>query len=442
MAKINTPHPTIHTHEGAPAKRINAEQQLRRSVLACMLWESQFYEDGVDIAERIKQGVKNVDPGTTAALAIEARTQYKLRHAPLLLVSALAYIHRTPQVRRVIPEVVRRADELAEFVAIHCHMNGVGPDQAKKVLGSQVKRGLADAFRTFDAYQLAKYNRSGAIKLRDVLFMVHAKPADKAQEQTWKQLVDGMLSAPDTWEVALSTGGDKKAEFERLLRDGKLGYLALLRNLRNMNEAGVDETLVREAILARKGAGTVLPFRYVAAAQHAPRFERELDQALVDSIDEIEPLSGKTVVLVDVSASMGAPLSRKSDLSRMHAAATLGSIIPGDLRTFTFSHHVVEVPPRKGMAGVEAIIGSQHHNGTDLGGAVRAINEQVAHDRLIVITDEQSHTRVPDPVADKAYMVNVASYRNGVGYGKWTHIDGFSEAVLRYITAIESDDAG
>lgn len=439
MAKINTPSPSAHTHEGAPAKQITPEQQLRRSVLACMLWEREFYEGGADIAERIVEGVRSVSPDKVAGLAVEARTVFNLRHAPLLLTAAMAYVYRSPSVADVIPRVVRRADEQAELVAIHCHLNGVGPDRAKKVLPAAMKRGLARAFRNFDAYQLAKYNRGGAIKLRDVLFMVHAKPADKEQEKTWKQLVDGTLPAPDTWEVALSTGGDKRAEFERLLREGKMGYMALLRNLRNMTEAGVDESLVREAILARKGAGSVLPFRFVAAAQHAPRFERELDQALIASLESMSPLSGKTAVLVDVSASMHQPLSRKSDLSRMHAAATLGTIVPGDVRLITFSEGTVEVPPRRGMAGVEAIINSQRHSGTDLGSAMRAVNSEVEHDRVIVITDEQSHTRVPDPVAGKAYMVNVASYRNGIGYGAWTHIDGFSEAILRYIQAYESE---
>jgi hypothetical protein len=55
-----------------------------------------------------------------------------------------------------------------------------------------------------------------------------------------------------------------------------------------------------------------------------------------------------------------------------------------------------------------------------------------------VITDEQSHDAVPDPVAPLAYMINVASYRNGVGYGRWVHIDGFSEQVLRFIAEYEA----
>lgn len=89
------------------------------------------------------------------------------------------------------------------------------------------------------------------------------------------------------------------------------------------------------------------------------------------------------------------------------------------------------------MAGVDAIIRSQQHGSTNLGDAVKRINQEVEHDRLIVITDEQSGSRVPDPIVDKAYMINVASYQNGVGYGKWTHIDGFSESVIRFIRELE-----
>ena len=88
------------------------------------------------------------------------------------------------------------------------------------------------------------------------------------------------------------------------------------------------------------------------------------------------------------------------------------------------------------MAGVDAIT-ARVGGGTLLGAAVAEVCKE-PHDRLIVITDEQSHDRVPDPVAKRAYMINVASAQNGVGYGKWTHIDGFSEGVLRFIRTIEN----
>ncbi|ESQ77687.1 TROVE domain-containing protein [Asticcacaulis sp. AC402] len=419
------------THEGAPARELTAEQKLRRSVLSCLLWENEFYEDGQSIADRILSLAAEAGPQTVAALAIEAREQMKLRHAPLMLLVALIQAGG-PLVAPTIERVVQRADELTELVALYWR-NG------KRPLSKQMKLGLARAFVKFDAYALAKYDRDGPVRLRDVLFLSHAKPKDEAQAAIWKQLAERTLASPDTWEVALSGGADKAETFTRLLTERKLGYLALLRNLRNMDQAGVDEALVTEAILARRGAERVLPFRYVAAARAAPRFERWLDEALMETVLAQPMFKGRTLILVDVSGSMDWKLSQRSDLTRLDAAATLAAVVPGDIRAYTFSNEVVEVPARRGIAGVDAIVRSQPHGGTELGKAVAKINK-IPHDRLIVITDEQSQDRVPDPVAAKAYMINVASNRNGVGYGRWTHIDGFSENVLGYIREHESLD--
>lgn len=422
---------TGETHEGGPARHMTPEQALRRSVLSCLLWEREFYEDGQTIADRIEALAAQVSPEALAALAIEARTKFNLRHVPLLLLVNL--IKRGGSiVGETIPQVILRADELTELLAIYWR-NG------KRPLSKQMKVGLARAFTKFDAYALAKYDRANAARLRDVLFLSHAKPKDVEQAALWKRLVNNELAAPDTWEVALSGGADKKETFERLIREGQLGYLALLRNLRNMLSAGCDVDLIREAIVARKGAWRVLPFRYTAAARAAPQLEPALDQALVETIGELPVLPGKTVVLVDVSGSMDEKLSAKSDMKRIDAAATLASIIPGDVRVFTFSHQVVEVPPRRGMAGVDAVIRSQPHGGTYLGQTMAAINAQVLYDRIIVITDEQSTDRVEGPKG-KGYMINVASAKNGVGYGPWVHIDGFSEAVLTFIGEHEAQN--
>lgn len=432
--KLNTaPKYQVQTHGGAPAfPHITPIQQLRRSVLSCLLWENSFYEDGKDIAQRIEETAALVSPEDVAALAVEARSAFNLRHVPLLLLSVLAK-RGGSVVSAAIEKTIQRPDELAEFLTIYWR-NGKTP------ISKQVKKGLAKAFTKFDAYSLSKHNRDNAIKLRDVLFMVHAKPIDDAQAAIWKQLAAGTLPPADTWEVELSSGKDKRGTFERLIRENKLGYLALLRNLRNMASAGVDSALMRDAILARRGANRVFPFRYVAAARACPQMEPALDQALSEAISAMRPLPGKTVVLVDVSGSMDDPLSAKSDLKRMDAAAALASIIHGDIRVFTFSNALVEIPPRRGMAGVDAVIRSQPHGGTQMAEAIKLINEHAPHDRIIVITDEQATTGgIPPPVAKRAYMINVASYKNGVGYGAWTHLDGFSEGVLRWIAEVEND---
>lgn len=433
--KLNTSASLVaeRTFEGGPAKNINSYQALRRSVCSCLLWEREFYMDGMEISKRIEDLAEKCNAQQLSELAIEARTILNLRHVPLLLCACLAKKGGSV-VSETIEQVVSRADELAELLAIYWR-NGKTP------LSKQIKIGLANAFRKFDEYALAKYNRDGKVKLRDVLFLCHAKPENKAQAALWKRLVNDELKTPDTWEVQLSAGKDKKETFTTLLKEGNLGYLALLRNLRNMTEAGVDSNLIQEAIVARKGASKVLPFRFTAAARVCPQMEPALDQALSEGIAESPVLKGRTVVLVDVSGSMQEKLSGKSDLSRMDAAATLAAVIHAtNLRVFSFSNALAECPPRRGMAGVDAIIRSQPHGGTALGGAIDLINKNVPYDRLIVITDEQSEDRVPNPLGKNNYMINVASAKNGVGYGKgWVHLDGFSEGIIRYISAHEAD---
>lgn len=433
MAQTNVNKTTITTHEGGPAKVINAEQQLRRSVLACFLWEETFYEDGQSIADRIREGVHAVTPEVAARVAVQARNEYRLRHAPLLVARELA---RHPKAKGklvgdTIAEVIQRPDELTEFLAMY--------EYRPEKLSKQAKRGLALAFPKFDAYQLAKYNRKDRpFKLRDALFLCHAKPKDEAQEKIWKQLIDGTLPPPETWEVGLSTGGDKKETFEELLRQNKLGYMALLRNLRNMFESGVEPELVLARLEDGAAKSKALPFRYVAAARAVPQWERQIDMAMQIALGSMEKLPGATVLVVDVSYSMDSKVSGKSNMSRMDAASALAALVSGisdNCRVLTFSNKIMEVPPRKGMALIDAIEKSQPHGGTYLGEAVSAANT-LNYDRIIVITDEQAHDRVPG-CKGKGYMINVGAYKNGVGYGVWTHIDGFSEATVRYIQELE-----
>lgn len=435
--KLNTaPKPTF-THEGAKASHIKPADELRRTVMACMLWESGFYESGEAVADRLKRLVPLCNPHDVAEIAIEAREKQHLRHAPLLLVRELARDSKRCAdglIANTLCRVIQRADELAEFLAMYW-------SEGRKPLAKQVKKGLACAFCKFNEYALAKYNRDSTVKLRDVLFMVHAKPKDEEQAALWKRLVDGTLAAPDTWEVALSAGADKKATFERLLSEGKLGYLALLRNLRNMQQADVDSALVFKALADGAAKAKALPFRYVAAARAVPMWEAQIDAAMQTAMQGLDKLPGRTCVLVDVSGSMGEQLSAKSDLTRLDAAAALAVLVRGiaaEARVFRFNTSAQEVPARQGMALIDAI--GRAGGGTTLGRAVRDVRAAWPQmDRLIVVTDEQSADAVGAPGC-KGYLLNVATNKNGVGYGDWTHISGFSEAVVDYIAATERQE--
>lgn len=429
MATINKNprRPVALTHEGAPAARpMTPLHELRRAVLSCLLWENQFYESGQDISDRIVSLVGRCRSVDVAALAAEARRDFNLRHVPLLLVSAMVENDMKPS-RNLVSAVIQRPDEMGELISILWR-------KGKRPIPKQVKLGIGDAFKGFNAYSLGKYNRSSAaIKLIDVLRLTHPKDGTEAM----RQLVEGTLETPDTWETNLSAGADKKETFERLISEGKLGSLALLRNLRNMQQAGCDETLVNNAIRTVNHDRT-LPFRFISAARAAPRFEPALDAALVSKVGNLPIFDGKTIVLVDVSGSMVSKISAWSDLTRMDAACALASIFPGeDVRTFSFSTHVMEVPRRIGMAGVDALRSSQHHGGTNLDAAIEHIN-RLPHDRLVVISDEQFSGRVRAPVAERAYMINVASAQNGVSYSDWIKIDGFSESVLTYMKEMEN----
>ena len=200
----------------------------------------------------------------------------------------------------------------------------------------------------------------------------------------------------------------------------------------------MDESLVLSA-LDSMSTVRVLPFRFLAAARYAPHWEEALEQAMLKSVAASQKLTGKTIVLVDVSGSMTAPLSHRSEMQRTDAANGLAVLlreIGEKVAVFSFSDSLVEVPARRGFALRDAIDSSQRHNATYLGKAVEELNRKETYDRLIVITDEQAHDTVPAPNG-KGFVINVASYNNGVGYGKWTHIDGWSESVIDYIRALE-----
>jgi len=427
------------THEGAKGRAFGPEKQLRRALMNCMLWEDQFYENGVSIAERMAELVPKVKAEAVAAMAVEAREDMKLRHAPLLIVREMArHDGHKALVADTLERIIQRPDELTEFLSIYW-VDALGPLQQRKkaAVSAQAKKGLARAFAKFDAYQLAKYDRDGAVRLRDVLFLVHPKPKNTEQEKVWKQLAEGELSSPDTWEVALSGGADKRETFERLIAEKKLGALALLRNLRGMQVAGVPKRTIATALDDMR-VDRVLPYRFIAAARYAPDLEPELENAMFRSIEGHARLKGKTTLLVDVSGSMDSPMSYRSEMSRLDAAvglAVLAREICEEVEIYTFSETTVKVPARRGFALRDAIVSSQAHWSTRLGEAIDKVDRKGR--RLIVFTDEQSHDRVNAPKG-LGYMVNVASYQNGVGQGDWQRIDGFSEKILDWIIASEA----
>jgi len=503
MARTNVNSNRLQTFNRAPARQLSPEQTLERTVLACLLWEKQFYESGEDIAARIERLASEVSPVFVAELAYRTRHEGNLRHVPLLLLYALTLTGAgIPNlVQDAISNTIARADEVTEFLSIYWAHDK--PGKARRPLSAQTKKGLAAAIAKFDAYQLAKWDKDAPVKLRDALRMVHAKPQDDKQAKVFKGLAERSLKSTRTWEARQSKTGQKTAEtvklldltvaqatvlkqtskretWENQLRGGELGYDALLKNLRNMIEAGVDPELMAKALVARRGAHRILPFRFVAAFNaikamvgHSSQSNRvivqqALDTALQGVVSELPKISGKTAILVDVSQSMSDKLSEKSDLHRWDAAASLATLFPGTADIYSVSDQLVRVEA-KGLRGIEQIIRSQRNNGTNLGGAVDEINRYAAagrYNRLIVLTDEQSNNPIAAPACPLGYLINLASYEPSVGEkmpllladapircgkygyykphsvdfgpkGEWLRITGFSENVFRFIDSAE-----
>lgn len=436
---------------GVYAAKQNAEALLRRAVMTCMLWENIAYQSSNQVTENIKNLIPQVDPETVAQIAIDARTKQKLRHVPLFIAREMARIdtHKS-YVRELLPQIVLRPDELTEFMAIYWK-------DGKQPISKQVKLGLASAFTRFNEYQLAKYNRNTEVKLRDVLFMIHAKPKDDAQASLWERLVENKLAVPDTWEVELSRSQDKKSSWERLLQEHKLGAMAFLRNLRNFENSNVDQNLVL-CYFTNVNPRWLLPINYFTAAKYAPRYEREIEKLMLRGFENFPKLMGSTIFVIDVSGSMYSAISNKSESTRLDVAkimAVLASEVCNHFvlyatagRDSTRVHQTKMLKPRRGFALCDELQSAYHSLG---GGGIftRQCLEYIAErerkipDRIIVFSDSQDcdypEKQTPKPFGIFNYVIDVSNHSHGVNYdGLWTaEVSGWSEHFLTFIAETE-----
>lgn len=435
---------------GAAAAKQDSEGLLRRAVMACMLWEDMAYESGAAGAQNIAALVPLVEPEKVAQIAIEAREKQKLRHVPLwIVVQMLKSPKHKKLVRGVIGSVITRADQLTDLVALYWK-------DGKKPLPRQMKLGLADAFQKFDEYRFAKYDRDNEIKLRDALRLCHAKPS-QGKEELFKKVNERTLTPPDTWEVALSGGADKKATWERLIVEKKIGNLAFLRNLRNMVTANVDPATVRLGLRQINDEG-LLPLNFLAAQDNAPKFAAEIEEAMLRVYSEREKLPGHTVFVMDVSGSMSTAVSAKSQLSRIDAGAAMAILARETCESCSIYatagsdglriHKTQLLPSYRGfglLAQIQQAANSLGGGGIFTRQCLEYIKDDMAGEkpqRIIVFSDSADCDRanpIPAPFGWNNYIVDVSAHKRGINYkGVWTsEIAGWSEHFLTFIAAME-----
>ena len=433
---------------------------LRRAVLANLLWENIAYMDGQSITDEIKRLIPLCDPLDVTMLTIEARQMQKLRHTPLFLAVEMCKHNETrPYVKDVLPAIITRADMLTDFMALYWA-------DGKCPICNAAKKGLAKAFHNFKEYHFAKYDRDAEIKLRDVMFMVRPKPVNQLEEALYKKIADRTLETPETWEVLLSKAHspEEKAEvWTKLITEGKIGGKAMLMNIRNMQNVGVPRPIIVQGLNELKGA-MLLPLDFLKAMRESKGFEREIEDAMLKTYDNMPKLPGKTLFIVDVSGSMGSITSSGSYFSRMDQAAAMAMLAAsqcedfelvctaGDDFTRTEKQEFIKYPS-KGFNLFNQINDASYRLG---GGGIftyqcieklrKELGDKIHnYARIIVFSDSQDidvssgRNVKPRPFGKYNYICDVSCHTRGIAYkGVWTaEISGWSEHFLTYIAAFE-----
>lgn len=434
-------------HEGAKAYVLTAEMELYSAVVTTMLSDAN-YEDGTGRLDRIRTLVDTVNPGFVARLAIYAREQMYLRSAPVVLANELAKVHNGDGlVSRMVERVVQRPDEITELLAYYQQMNQRTGVKKLNRISKQMQKGLATAFNKFDEYQFAKYDRATAIKLRDALFLVHPKAKDDAQQAIFDKIVNGTLDTPYTWETELSALGqatvateeqktaEVQAKWEELIDSNRLGYMALLRNLRNLRnliQAGVSTTHLEKvcAYLSSEQAvakSKQLPFRFLAAyrelvalqsdrgfsitsfslgrlhspkpAYHVTEVLDAIEKAITHSVANLRGFDADTSVVIacDVSGSMQKAISAKSKVLLYDIGLILAMLLQSKSKNvlsgmFGDRWKTVSLPSQRILANVDAFYKREGEVGYSTNGYLvldDLINRRYKADKVMLFTDTQ-----------------------------------------------------
>lgn len=474
--------------ESAPAYRLTPEWELYTSVVTTSL-NNSFYEQEEERIERVRTLIGKCNPLFVAQLAAYARETMNLRSIPLVMAVELACIHQGDNlVKRVTARTVRRADEITELLACYQQANRRTGTKKLNRLSKQLQAGLQDAFNTFDAYQFAKYNRSAEVCLKDALFLVHPKAKDERQQEIFNGIVNDNLPVPYTWETELSALGQRtfateeerrkafRAKWEELIDSGKLGYMALLRNLRNILEAEVsaDHILTVGKRLSSEKAvenSRQLPFRFLAAYRelsktpslYATMLMTALERAVQVSARNITGFDESTRVLIacDVSGSMQCPVSAKSKVLYYDIGLLLGMLLKSrckQVMTGIFGDRwkIINLPDTGILSNVDAFYKREGEVGYSTNGYLvikDLIDRKAQMDKIMMFTDCQlwnSHSdlQITDlwrkykkicPAA-KLYLFDLSGYGNtplDITRDDVFLIAGWSDKIFDILSAID-----
>lgn len=374
----------VANYEGAKSFVLTPQLELYTAVATAGL-SDQFYEKAADKMQRLRELIEKNDAAFVAKLAIYAREKMYLRTVPMVLSVELAKLQSgNGIVSKLTNRVVQRADEITELLAYYAIANERKSVKKLNKLSKQMQKGLGEAFNKFDEYQFAKYNRDAEVKLKDALFLVHPKAKDEAQQILFDKIVKDELQVPYTWEVELSVLGQQKfenatlkavavkAKWEELIFSNKMGYMATLRNLRNILEAEVSKEALNKVCEYLGDAKAVakskqLPFRFLAAYRELKQLNNgrvskvleALEAAVLQSAANIAGYdeNTKVVIAADVSGSMQKAISAKSKIQCYDIGLMLAMLLQSRCQNvvtgmFGDTWKVINVPKKNILSNV------------------------------------------------------------------------------------------
>jgi hypothetical protein len=416
-------HPDLtENYEGGVAFRTNAKNELYLRAATWLVGEPKFYTDKSADDEPIRSLVAEIsktDPEFVFKLASYLRNELYLRSAPMfLLTESLANPESKKLVRKWIPHVVKRADEFSELMSCFINRNGEIGSNGKASLPNQLKLGLSDTFHNFNEYDFGKYKMSDkAVKLSDVLRLVHPKPLSTEESELFKRIRTDTLAVPETWETVISEKGNNKDAWNEVIP--KMGYMAKLRNLRNIAQAGADIESVLKHLTNPKAVANSkqFPYRFLSAYKmiegagtHNP-FDKEegvsidpfvkkqilsaLETAMTISVKNIPNLGGRTLVSVDNSGSMQAPVSERSKIERREIGAVMGAMANGFCdaavaSAFGTRFMTVNISGKSILGDAQKILESNTDSATNGYLVFKYLaDNKLLTDRVMIFTDEQ-----------------------------------------------------
>jgi len=463
MGKFNQAAPGVKTvnKEGHAAYSMKDKDRLVTQVLTTFFGEPKFYGDNSnEIIETAKLIAAN-DPPFIARLAVFARREFNMRSVSHVLTAILSHeVKGKAEIRRMIPTVTVRADDMTEILSAYLSLYG-------KPVPNALKKGINDTIIRFDEYALSKYKgEKNALKMRDILRICHPTPKNAEQSEMWKRCIAHELNKAFTWETELSAGGNNKETWGKLIDSGKVGYMALLRNLRNIINAAPDnidkvyETL-SDPDQIRKSRQ--LPFRYLSAYKELQDISGTtskvfdvLETAIGTSVENIQKIPGKTGIVVDVSGSMTSLVSRRSKMTCAEIGLLLGVVavhICEESVFLTFDTSLYK-PTVSTVGGILAQVQNipVQGGGTQMELPFKHLTkEKINVDRIILLSDNQVNCGDTKPIQSFAdeyrREVNPDCWVHGVdlqGYGTQQFIGGrtnivagWSEKLLDFIKIAE-----